>query len=299
MEGFRLYIESLSKHLASRGILASLQRDLPFGKQLLLKCGERSDVVRVYYNSKGSFKVDLSTVQGAEARNALEAFLSQSNSQAEYPILSPPLIGSDESGKGDLFGALCVAAAFCDEHAYKELERLGVRDSKRLTDSFMESAEKEILKICPAEIAVLTAGELNKAYKMTPNLSILLGKLHAQALERLANRTGCQSLLTDRFSTADRVKPYLSNKSLKLKEETKAERNMAVAAASVLARCAFLRDIRRLSEHYQIDIAYGAGKAADASGRAIYANYGIDGLKESVKTHFRNMERIARSGAKD
>ena len=292
------YTDRLKTYLKSKDMVLKDEKTISYGIQLSFAYRGSDFRLRVYENSKGRITLDTSPIKDADLK-ALVLSFSAEPEENSY-ILPPPLIGTDETGKGDFFGSLCVGGVFADEKAYNQLVSAGVKDSKKLTDSRMKELKDEIRKICPHSLVVsLNAYELNREYKKHGNINIILARLHAQAAAHLIRSTGCRRVLTDKFTSKQRVQQYLEGLSAEFHEEPHAEKNMCVAAASILARCAFLDSIDEISAQFSTVIPLGAGSAADEAAGRISAEFGADALAGSVKTFFKNMHKITQRSTEE
>lgn len=202
-------------------------------------------------------------------------------------------VGSDESGKGDYFGPLVTAAVFADKKAEKRLRELGARDSKRISDNEIERIAPEIKKICDMAVVVLNPGKYNNLYSKVGNLNKLLAWSHARVIEDLCSRNRCDLIVVDRFARGDVLKKALMEKSreVKLLEITRGERDIAVAAASILARDEFLFRMRQLSRTAGFVLPLGATNVSEAAMR-LAKKVGLERLGDYVKLHFRTTSRI-------
>ncbi len=212
------------------------------------------------------------------------------------PIASShPHIGSDEAGKGDYFGPLVVAAAYADDTALTRLPQAGVRDSKRIaTSSRLWELEKAVKQICPAfDVVLISPSRYNELHAKMRNLNRLLAWAHARAIENILERVDCDLAVTDQFG--DEV--YLSDSLMKrgrqiqLRQRVRAEDDPAVAAASVLARAAFVRSIERLSAEVEVDLPRGATHVVPAA-RQVFQQGGEDLLRRVAKVHFKTTKQV-------
>jgi len=207
------------------------------------------------------------------------------------------LVGSDESGKGDVFGPLVVAAVRLEPGQAGGLREGGVRDCKRMSDAQVRRVGGALQGALPCAVEVLAPPDYNAAYAELENLNLLLADLHARAIRAVA-RPG-DRVLVDRFAQESLLEERLSQLDLELIQRPRAERESAVAAASVVAREAFLRGLDELSERLALSCPKGAGAAADGALRELVALHGVDGLGVATKVHFRNVRRLLEGEARD
>ena len=209
--------------------------------------------------------------------------------------------GSDESGKGDFFGPLVVSAVVVDDSTAAKLAAAGVKDCKLLTDKKILELE-DIIKSTVVDFSVL---ELKpKAYNLRyaqvtaqgGKLNQLLGYGHVAALSQVLARHGdCHAALIDQFTTSLVNVRELTKRFPQciVKQQPKAESNLAVAAASVLARARFLRTMAELAEAAgEAALPKGGGEGATACARRLAAKLGKAELASFVKLHFANYSRI-------
>jgi ribonuclease HIII len=240
-------------------------------------------------------------VQGREADGFSARFLQHCAPRTAKAAASDDLpaaansLGSDEAGKGDTFGPLCVVAVAVDASAADELARAGVADSKTLTDARVLTLAEHFGARLPSEARILQPPEYNAAWAAAGrNVNKLLTKLHAECLSVLQARTGHLVAVVDRFSAESPVRAALARTSPKLRvtEVPRGERHLAVAAASVLARAAFLEGIAQLEERAATDLPLGSGTPIAPALRRYVEIHGVAGLGQVAKLHFKNVQRF-------
>jgi ribonuclease HIII len=211
--------------------------------------------------------------------------------------VSEERIGVDESGKGDFFGPLVIAACFVAPWNYAELE--GVRDSKTLTDKKAMDLAKVIKKSCPHEVVMIGPAKYNELYAKIGNLNRLLAWGHAQAITKVLEKKPCDLAISDQFADPRYLQSLLDRKGLTvmLVSQVRAESDLAVAAASVLARAEFLSRLKRLGEELGTPLPKGAGPEVDKTAARIIRDRGESALRGVAKLHFKTVEK-ARALAK-
>ncbi len=207
-----------------------------------------------------------------------------------------PQGGSDEVGTGDYFGPVCVSAAVVDETTLEEIRKLGVRDSKALTDSEIRKIAPKLKQLLPHTILIVTPAKYNFVHK-TNNMNAIKAKLHNQAYINLSKKTKLPSFcVVDQFAEKPVYYSYLRNEPHVIRTlhfETKAENKYpAVGAASVLARNAFLEFMDEMDQKYDIKFAKGSGNPADKCANEFVRRYGTEKLGEVAKLHFKNTEKL-------
>lgn len=204
-------------------------------------------------------------------------------------------IGIDESGKGDYFGPLVIAAVFVDATTQGELTLIGARDSKKLSDGRVLEMAPDIKTICPHSVIVIGPQKYNELYAKIRNLNRLLAWGHAKALENLLERgVTCDRAISDQFGDERLILNALQEKgqTIVLDQRTKAESDLAVAAASILARAEFLVRLRRLSGEVGTTLPKGASPAVELAAKMIIKKHGRERLESVAKLHFKTTQAV-------
>jgi ribonuclease HIII len=201
-------------------------------------------------------------------------------------------IGVDESGKGDFFGPLVIAACYVGPEHLAELE--GVRDSKTLTDKKALELSRNIRAVCPFEIVSIGPKKYNELYAKMRNLNKLLAWGHARAIEEVLEKHAASRVVSDQFADESAVKKSLFElgRKVELESRVRAESDIAVAAASILARAEFLRRLKLLSEEFAIELPKGAGLQVIEAGKQFVAKHGFERLNEVAKMHFKTVQSL-------
>ena len=228
-----------------------------------------------------------------EARFGNEIYCAQQ----ENPEMFQPHAGIDESGKGDYFGPLVIAAVFVNQDSAEKLLELGVQDSKAI------SSDKKI-KLLASKVKTITNGAFslvaigpeayNRMYNNVKNVNRILGWGHARVLENLLiKEPKCSRAVSDQFGNKSTVLNALleKGKKIKLEQKHKAESDIAVAAASILAREEFLRRLQALSDQLETPLPKGASAEVLKTAALMIRRYGLEKLEHYVKFHFRTTEK--------
>lgn len=204
-----------------------------------------------------------------------------------------PHAGIDESGKGDFFGPLVIACVFVEDRAAAEkLASLGVRDSKAIkSDAQIAQIAQQILPAVNGQAAVVAIGPeaYNRFYDNIRNLNRLLAWGHARTLENLLEKVpACTSALADKFGDERLIRNALmeQGRKIELRQQTKAESDIAVAAASILARAEFVRRMSLLGKEVGMELPKGAGPQVDKVARSLAEQGGRALLSTVAKMHF-------------
>ena len=255
-----------------------------------LVAASRDDLVVTLYRSG---KV---VVQGRDAR----AFGARLTGVAPPPeraaAADPETIGTDESGKGDYFGPLVVAAVYANRKQRLEMARGEVRDSKTLSDETIRRLAAAVRKTLPNTVVSLSPDEYNRVYEKVGNVNRVLASLHAEAILRVSRRVKCRRVLTDEFGDPSLVRGALGKAAdrFELHQRPRAEEDPAVAAASILARDAFVTALRRLSGEFAVDLPKGAGEDVDEAARRFLRIHGAKALPRVAKVHFKTTQKLGR-----
>lgn len=206
-------------------------------------------------------------------------------------------IGVDESGKGDFFGPLCVAGVLAkNEEEIAKLYDAGIQDSKKLTDRQNHNFAQQIRSICAHDILIIYPQKYNELYAKFRNLNSLLAWGHATVIHNLSEvSSSVEFAISDQFASSEQVLiQALKRKkcSLPLIQRTKAEQDVVVAAASILARDAFVTALQKLELQYSVRLPKGASQAVKDMAKDIAAFHGKDVLSSVCKTHFKTFEEV-------
>ena len=211
-------------------------------------------------------------------------------------------IGTDESGKGDYFGPLVIAGVFVTEETIPQLIQLGVMDSKKLNDSTIGKLTAEITRvvgthaICCIEIGPKRYNELYNKFKSGGrNLNHLLAWGHATAIENLlTEHPECTQAVADQFGNERYILSQMKEKGkqIKLYQTHRAEANVGVAAASIIARNRYVQKMDRLSNQFGLELPKGASAKVKSQARKYVSQYGSGRLEEVAKLHFKTTAEI-------
>jgi len=223
----------------------------------------------------------------------------ESNNEAPATI-EWPVIGTDESGKGDYFGPLVIAGVWVDAELEKSLAAIGVRDSKKLSDRQCIELAVKIRECCPGkyDVVEISPDRYNSLYDEfvleKKTLNHLLAWGHARAIEDLLNGQRCKNAIADQFGDEKYITSKLmeKGKSINLVQTTKAERYIAVAAASILARDRFLSRLKQLSSEVRVLLPKGASPAVVQAGKQIVEKHGVEALRKFAKLHFKTTRSV-------
>jgi len=207
-------------------------------------------------------------------------------------------MGVDESGKGDFFGPLVIAAAYVDEAIARDLKAMNVRDSKSITsDKAAQDLARKIRTRLGDRFAVVTIGPVayNRLHATMTSVNRILAWGHARAIENLLEKVpNCPRALSDQFGPARQIQRALQQKGrrIKLEQRPRAESDVAVAAASILARAAFLTALAKLGENCGAALPKGASEKVKAVAADLVKKRGPAVLLETAKCHFQTTDQV-------
>ena len=209
-----------------------------------------------------------------------------------------PHFGIDESGKGDFFGPLVIAGVYTDAAIVRDFMAAGIQDSKRIgSDARIRSLAKIVRETPGIAISVVEIGpaKYNELYEKIGNLNRLLAWGHARVIENLMDqRPNCPRALSDQFANPALLKRSLMAKGrqIELDSRTKAESDMAVAAASILARERFIHWLERAGERFGVTLHRGVNPQVKTVARELVAKHSPAILREVAKTHFKTSAEV-------
>ena len=219
--------------------------------------------------------------------------------EVHMPEMFEPHFGVDESGKGDFFGPLVIAGVFVDAAIARKFLDAGVQDSKRIgSDAKIRALVKTIRETPGAATDVVSIGpeRYNVLYQKFGNLNKLLGWGHARVIENLlAKKPACPRSLSDQFADARVIQQSLLQhaRKIEIQQRTKAESDIAVAAASILAREAFINWLERRGKLLGIRLGRGVSAEVKETAAKLVEVKGPEILREIAKIHFRTAHEIA------
>lgn len=235
--------------------------------------------------------------QGKDANVYAAAFMQ---GQDEIPNAATtnqyPQAGSDEVGTGDYFGPVCVCASYVTQDNVDFLIKLGVRDSKQMSDADMLKIGPLLMERIPHSLLIVPPQKYNRVHESN-NLNAIKAKLHNQAYINLAKKIELPSFkIIDQFTPETSYYRYLQNEPQIIRGihfETKAEdKYLSVAVGSIISRYGFLKTWEEMEKKYNMTLPKGSGDKVDIVAQAFVERYGLECLGEIAKLHFKNTEKI-------
>ena len=249
-------------------------------------------------------------VQGRETQDFIEFVLEPEilkQARLGYEtVLNPdlllPRLGVDESGKGDFFGPLCVAGVYVNESVVKAWQDSGIRDSKNISSDKKIADLAEVIRQTPGCVSsVVPIGNeaYNRLYTKMRSVNTLLAWGHARVIENLMGQKHRMQpppvrAISDQFaSSKETVSKALMGlgREIELVQRHKAEADLAVAAASILARNEFVTRLAKLEKEFEMDLPKGASAAVDAAAKEFLTKHSAENLPKVAKMHFRTALR--------
>jgi ribonuclease HIII len=219
--------------------------------------------------------------------------------EVHSPKMFEPHLGVDESGKGDFFGPLVISGVYVDSAIARKLLDAGVQDSKRIgSDARIRALAQTIRKTTGglAETVLIGPQRYNELYEKFGNLNKLLAWGHARVIENLLEKKpDCPRSLSDQFADARVVEQSLlrHGRKINIEQRTRAESDVAVAAASILAREAFINWLERRGKELGLRLDRGASASVKEIAKKLVETNGAQALREVAKVHFRTAHEIA------
>ncbi|MCM0625378.1 ribonuclease HIII [Lysinibacillus sp. OL1_EC] len=209
------------------------------------------------------------------------------------------VLGSDETGTGDYFGPITVAAVYVPTSKIELMNELGVKDSKMLTDDYMRKIAPDLRAACVHSVLVLRNEKYNNLQAKGYSQGKMKAMMHNKALQNTLSKMAPEKpefILIDQFAERGVYYNYLKNERDLVQENvyfsTKAEQlHVAVATASILARAAFLKEMDRLSDITGLTLMKGASNKVDVQAARIWCNQGEEFLRSITKWHFANTDK--------
>jgi ribonuclease HIII len=219
--------------------------------------------------------------------------------EVHAPEMFEPHFGVDESGKGDFFGPLVIAGVYVDRGIARKLIDAGVQDSKRISSdarirALAEAIRKETLGL--VEVVSIGPAKYNELYEKFGNLNKLLAWGHARVIENLlAKKPDCPRSLSDQFTDARLIEQSLlgHGRKIDIQQRPRAESDIAVAAASIVAREAFINWLDREGKRLGVRLERGVSPAVKTAAQKLVESSGAEILHQVAKVHFRTAHAVA------
>ncbi|MDT2525057.1 ribonuclease HIII [Enterococcus raffinosus] len=271
-----------------------LNKKVPYSEFSAKKNGTS---ITAYTSGKVLFQGNNAEQEAAKWGKSESSTVKKSTSLPEN-FSSLSVLGSDEVGNGSYFGPLCVCAAYVDKEHLSPLKKLGVKDSKMLTDDQIRKMAITIKKLIPYKLLVVNPEKYNE---IQPKYNAVRMKvaLHNQAIRILLEEiepVKPDAILIDQFTSEANYMKYVKQEAQRVNQKiyfvTKGEQyHLAVAAASIISRASFLEELDKASVELGRKVPSGAGKPSDELAADLIRQGGTELLSKYVKLHFANTEK--------
>jgi ribonuclease HIII len=258
-------------------------------------------IFSIYYTIKNGFKVTFPVDLDNSLKDKIKEVLFK-NYKVEDKLDIPfeKYAGMDEAGKGDYFGPLVIAGFRFDKSIEKDLLKLGVADSKSLANEKLKSIAEELSLRYPERVKILEIlpVDYNLKYdelkKEGGNLNTMLASFYRDLIKKIKDLDKNEGIIIDKFAREDFILKIILRDmpDMKILLIEKAERNLAVAAASILARSIFIRNIEKISAKYNFNIPLGAGENVFTAAKEFFKKYGEENLYSICKKHFKLTQNV-------
>lgn len=298
-------VHELKRLLREAGIVVLAEDTLGHGVKLHSAYKDKSFALVLYFSQKtGQSSRVVLEKETDEINRVVTSVLVGPISSTAVVVGNPRLeevrgltyIGIDESGKGDYFGPLVIAGVCSTADDETTLLRIGVKDSKLIADKQVLLMAEQIRSLVTEKrynVIHINPEKYNELYPRIRNLNRLLAWGHARVLENLLEKSPCTLAVCDQFGDERYIKKALMDrgKTVELVQTPKAEQDLAVAAASILARDTFLRKLTEMSERYGVKFPKGASSVIDVA-RDLVSTHGQSELGKVAKLHFKTTEKV-------
>lgn len=218
------------------------------------------------------------------------------------PELLLPRIGVDESGKGDFFGPLCIAGVYVNGDIVQAWREAGIKDSKNISSDKRIAELAEVIRRTPGCVtSVVPVGNeaYNRLYTKMRSVNRVLAWGHARVIENMMAQRDRMNpppvrAISDQFAHDKQTVAgalMALGREIELVQRHKAEEDLAVAAASILARHEFVTRLDKLGKQFGVELPKGASAKVDAVAREFVERHGADKLSQVAKVHFRTALR--------
>ena len=293
------FVSKLLEKAEKIGLILDDEKEINFGVQLKFFKNNEKISLNLYYSSKKG----ISIVIGGSPKNRLRPVLQRILLHKIEPVKISHKwkiwAGTDESGKGDFFGPLVVCGFIATEKSLPELQKLGVKDCKLLKDSETVKIAKQLYRNFSGniEVVMLHPAKYNELYEkfrqQGKKLNEMLAWMHARVILNLKEKHNFEGAVVDKFASDSTLLSSLKDlNKIKLQHQIKAEEDLAVASASIIARYLFIKNIDRLSNELGMELPKGASENVLNVGRKIVEKFGKEKLTELSKTHFKTFNKI-------
>jgi len=276
------------------------EKEINYGVQLKFEKNGETIPINIYHSKKKG----ISTVIGGSPKSPLRSITQGILGKADVEPTADShtwnkWAGTDESGKGDFFGALVVCGFIIEKDQIPELLKIGVKDCKLLKDPELLQVAKKLYSGYAKNIEVLMLPPLkyNQLYQKfrenNKKLNEMLAWMHSRVIMNLQEKHEFEGAVVDKFASDKTLTSSLKGmEEINLVHKIKAEEDPAVAAASIIARYHFLNSLQTQSRKYGMEFPKGASKKVIKAGKDFAEQFGKERLNEVAKVHFKTIEKV-------
>ena len=290
-------IESIKSELGLIGLSCSNTEKKQYNYEFTVSSYKDKLKVQVYFGKKGVKTVLQGNKEALLYKEISPIVFEQQQFDLSSDLKEPKVyIGSDESGKGDVFGPLITTAFYVDERAKLRLSQLGVRDSKDLSEAQITAIAKIIRTEFSSnfETIPLYPEKYNELYTKFNNLNALLIWTHSKAISNLLDKYNCKNIIVDKFSNRElNIVNNNSDNKIDILQITKAEKYIGVAAASIIARDTFNKWFIKTKKNY-LELPKGASNSVDDMVKYFIKKYSSQELSKVSKIHFKTIRKYVK-----
>jgi ribonuclease HIII len=290
-------ITDILKLTEDNGIVLTERKKIPYGEKLFFEKGLLRTSLSLYFSKKKGVSKILNGQENT-LKNNLENLLFEKETN-EYSYNWNSWFGTDESGKGDFFGPLVVAGFLCHKEDVFTLKKLGVKDSKMLNDNKIKNITKKVYEKFNKNISVIIIypEKYNNLYasfeKSGKKLNQLLAWMHGRIIKDVSEKEKFDGIIVDKFASDDVLFKSLKGlRNLNIVQRIKAEEDIAVATASIIARYHFVQKMKIMSKQYGMNFPKGSSKEVINVGKLFAEKFGENRMNEVAKLHFKTFEKI-------
>lgn len=275
------------------------EKEINYGIQLKFSSGKEDIPINIYYSAKKGINCVIGGSPVSKLRPIMQEVLNQKIEKNASDHNWKTWVGTDESGKGDFFGPLVVCGFLCKSAMIPSLKKIGVKDSKQIKDKDIKIIAKQLYaKFMPQiETIILFPTKYNDLYEkfrsQKKKLNELLAWMHARVILNLNNKHKFEGAVVDKFSSDKTLKTSLKEfQQIKLLHKFKGEDDLAVAAASIIARYLYISKMEEMEKTFEMKFPKGAsGKVKIAAEKFVEVN-GKSKLNEVAKIHFKTYNEL-------
>ncbi len=287
-------VDEAAGKLGKSGITAADRRVLSNGIRITFTGNSRSCSINFYYSEKKGF-----SVVPAGGDNDLSQRIKRILILDSPGIPDETWTGSDEAGKGDYMGPLTAAAVYVDRGRAEQYRNIGITDSKMLSNDSVRGYAERIRETSDGCFSIVSVSPLDYNRRFSElsrkgmNSLDLLAECHAEAIRDILSKNPIpMRVIIDKFCNEKRIAYLLPEGDYILDLRIRGESDPAVAAASILARDAYLDGLDRISRKFGITAMSGSGRETDRIVREFVGSFGSDALDEIAKVHFKNTLKV-------